>query len=193
MNSDITRSLIVSLRLVIVCWIIFLISYFIFPPLNAFGIIPRSFSHLSGIIFAPLLHASGSHIISNTVPLFFLTTVIIYVYPIIAMRVIAFSWLLTGAAVWLFADMFTAKIGIHIGASGLIYAEAGFLFFSGIFRRNFLSLIISLMVAVLYGGLIFGIFPTYLSNISWESHLAGLLSGIILAWIYKNTHVNDYQ
>lgn len=191
MKSNLIRSVLISINLVVICWIIFLVNHFIIHSLNNYGIVARDLSHLTGIIFAPLLHASGPHIISNSVPLFFLTTIILYIYPNISKQVLIFSWILTGLVVWLFADMFGGRIGVHIGASGVIYAEAAFIFFSGIFRRNFLSLIVALMVAILYGGMIFGIFPKALSNVSWESHLGGFLIGTLLAWLYKNKHLDD--
>lgn len=191
MKSNIIRSLLVSTYLVALCWIVFLLNHFIIHSLNSYGIVARDINHLIGIIFAPVLHVNGAHIISNSAPLFFLTSMIVYIYPKISTQVIAFSWILTGLVVWIFADMFGGRVGVHIGASGLVYAEAAFIFFSGIFRRNILSLIIALMVAILYGSMIFGIFPQALSNVSWESHLGGFIVGGMLAWLYKNTHVND--
>lgn len=191
MGSQFVRSGIISISLVALCWIIFLADYFIFDSLSFYGIVPRNVSHLSGIIFAPILHANFTHIISNSAPLFFLTATIIFVYPKISTRVIIFSWILTGLVVWMFADMFGGRVGVHIGASGLVYAEAAFVFFSGIFRRNFISIIVAVMVASLYGGMIFGIFPNGLSNISWEGHLGGFLVGTMLAWLYKNKQADD--
>ena len=37
-------------------------------------------------------------------------------------------------------------------------------------------------VAVFYGGLIFGLLPLG-GYVSWEGHLAGLIGGVLLAWI----------
>ncbi len=86
---------------------------------------------------------------------------------------------MTGLWVW-----FGGRIAYHIGASGLIYGLGSFLFFSGIIRRNINLLAISLLVAFLYGGMVWGIFP-YKPQISWESHLYGGIAGLILSAYYR--------
>jgi membrane associated rhomboid family serine protease len=77
------------------------------------------------------------------------------------------------------------RTAYHIGASGLIYGFASFLFFSGIIRKNLNLLAISLLVVFLYGGLVWGLFP-FDYKISWESHLFGALTGFILAFVFRN-------
>jgi hypothetical protein len=69
--------------------------------------------------------------------------------------------------------------------SGIIYALAGFLFTSGVIRKFLPLQAISLFVAFMYGGMIWGILPMQ-EKISWEGHLMGLIIGIILAFHYKN-------
>jgi membrane associated rhomboid family serine protease len=75
---------------------------------------------------------------------------------------------------------------MHIGASGVIYGLAAFLFLSGIISHNISLLTISLIVAFLYGGLLWGIFPLK-PEISWESHLWGALSGLALAVLFRKS------
>jgi membrane associated rhomboid family serine protease len=76
----------------------------------------------------------------------------------------------------------------HIGASGLIYALSFFLFFSGIFRKHIPLLAVSLLVAFLYGSMVWNMFPVAElvdSSVSWEGHLSGAISGLICAGIFK--------
>jgi membrane associated rhomboid family serine protease len=75
---------------------------------------------------------------------------------------------------------------IHIGASGVIYGLAAFLFLSGIISHNVRLLTISLIVALIYGGMFWGIFPTK-PEISWESHLWGGVSGFGLALLFRKS------
>jgi membrane associated rhomboid family serine protease len=84
--------------------------------------------------------------------------------------------------------VFSRTDGVHIGASGLVYGIASFLFFSGIIRRDPTTMVITLLVTFLYGGMIWGIFPEFFpkERISWESHLMGLLCGLVLAWFYRD-------
>ncbi|MFW6225222.1 MAG: rhomboid family intramembrane serine protease [Bacteroidota bacterium] len=84
-------------------------------------------------------------------------------------------YLVCNLLVWLLA-----RPSIHIGASGIIYGLAGFLIFFGIFRKDFKSLFISIIITLFYGGLVYGIFPNQ-PGISWESHLLGGITGAFFA------------
>ena len=166
--------------MVFLMWLIFFIEMNLDVKLSVFGILPREPLGLIGIIFAPLLHGSLLHLVSNTIPLLFLGITLYYFYGKIAKKVFIASYFLTGILVWLFA-----RTTFHIGASGLIYGIASFLFFSGIVRTEFRSLIISLFVVLIYGGLVWGILPS-MQGISWESHLAGALVGGMAAYVFRN-------
>jgi hypothetical protein len=76
-----------------------------------------------------------------------------------------------------------------VGASGVVYALAAFHFTGGVIRREAKLMAFSLLVVFLYGGLIWGIIPNFLpeKNISWESHLLGLLAGVLIALFYRKT------
>lgn len=148
-----------------------------------FGVLPRQVEGLKGVIFMPFIHSQRdfNHILSNSVPIFVLTALLIYFYRSIALRVWVIIWLATGFLTWYIAQK---GMSYHVGISGVIYGLFGFLFFSGIFRRNQSLWGISLMVIFLYGSLIWGIFPTK-EPISWEGHLAGLLTGILCAISFR--------
>lgn len=109
-----------------------------------------------------------------------LTAIVIYFYRDIALKVLIYSWFLTGASVWIFAENTGSY---HIGISGVIYALAAFVFFSGYLRKYLPLQALALFVVFLYGSMIWGIFPTN-ERISWEGHLAGMLVGVFLAWVY---------
>jgi len=145
-----------------------------------YGIFPRRIYGLFGIIASPFIHANFNHLINNSVPFFFLLTAIFYFYQKVAWRVLLISYLATGVLVW-----FIARPSYHIGASGLVYSFASFLFVSGIVRRNINLLAISLLVIFVYGSLVWGIFP-YRPDMSWESHLVGLTMGVLLAIFYRH-------
>ncbi len=143
------------------------------------GLLPLKAGGLKGILLAPLLHANFKHLFDNSLPLFFLSVAIFYFYRQVAYRVFFLVWVLSGLVVWL-----TARPAYHIGASGLVYGFASFLFFSGLFRNNIHLLAISLLVVFLYGGLVWGILP-YDFRVSWESHLVGGMTGLVLAFYYR--------
>ena len=99
------------------------------------------------------------------------------------MSVVLFTVLAGGILVWIFA-----RKANHIGASGLIYGLAAFLIVNGFLEKKFVPIIVSIAVAFVYGGLIRGIFPSLRSHISWEGHLFGAVSGVLIAFLLKKTN-----
>lgn len=164
---------------VLAIWTVFWVEVTFQVNLNNFGIYPRSISGLRGIIFSPFLHGSVEHLYNNTIPLAVLSGALVYFYRKIALRVMVWGILLSGVLTWLIG-----RESYHIGASGLIYVLASFIFFKGIFTRHFRLVAMSLLVVFLYGGLLWYIFPIK-DGISWEGHLAGFLTGLLFAILFK--------
>ncbi|MEA1877288.1 MAG: rhomboid family intramembrane serine protease [Bacteroidota bacterium] len=173
-------SIVFPMIFIIVIWLIFILDLSLDLDLFYWGLYPRKLSGLWGILFSPLLHGSLKHIIANTIPVFVLSTGLFYFYRDLAFRVLVLSYLATGILVWCFG-----RPSYHIGASGLIYALAGFLFFSGVLRKHVGLMAISLIIVFQYGSLVWGIFPLE-EKVSWEGHLMGLISGFILAVFYRH-------
>ncbi len=172
------RAFRIGLQLLAVIWLIFLASQIL--PLIQFGNKPRSIEGLLGIVTMPFLHANWSHLIDNTLPLFLTIVALFGNYPKVAKRILIYATLITGILVWVFAR------GVnHIGASGLFYALLSYLFVSGFLKKDLQSMGISLIIAFLYGYMIWGILPGQ-TGVSWESHMFGLLTGIFLAWNTKD-------
>lgn len=147
--------------------------------LNEFGLEPRTLKGIIGILTAPLLHGDWAHLIGNSMSFAALAGMLFYFYPKLAFRIMGISWITIGLLVWL-----TGRPSIHVGASGVIYAFAAFLFLSGIIRRHYQLMAVSLIVVFLYGSMVWGILPGQ-PGISWESHLAGMLVGLVLAAYYR--------
>lgn len=167
------------LAFVLVLWLVKIISLLFDLEIYHYGIYPQDFGGLKGIFFSPFIHGSLSHLASNSIPLLVLGSALFYFYREVAPRVVIGSIVITGIWVWVIA-----RESYHIGASGVVYSLAAFLFVSGILRRHPRLMALSLLVAFLYGGLVWGIFPVK-DHISWESHLMGLIAGIILALFYR--------
>lgn len=161
-------------------WMVFLVDSILKLELVYHGLFPRKISGLQGILFGPLIHGGIKHIVANSVPLFALSSLLFYFYRNLSFRVLFFCYFLTGVLVW-----FIGRPSYHVGASGIIYGLAGFLFASGIIRKHLGLIAISFLVAFQYGSMIWGIFPIE-DRISWESHFSGLLIGLGLALFYRN-------
>lgn len=160
------------------CWVVFgLNQMFWGGRLNQHGIVPRHLAGLSGILWAPFLHASMAHLFANTVPLLVLGGVLCARNPAEFVLVTLSGIIVSGGLTWAFA-----RNACHIGASGLIFCFFGYLASLALFRRTFGTLLLSLVCLVAYGGMLKGLLPTS-TPISWEGHIAGLFAGVLLAWI----------
>lgn len=173
-------SIILPLFFVFILWVSKIIDTSEHFNFFYYGVFPRNAKGLLGIFLSPLIHSDFNHLISNSIPIVILGSGIIYFYRQLAYKVIFFVWLLSGICVWI-----GARDSYHIGASGLIYGLAAFLFLSGLIRKDVRLAAISLLVVFLYGGLVWGVLPIF-PNISWEYHLYGGLSGFLAAIIYRN-------
>jgi membrane associated rhomboid family serine protease len=186
------QSFINALMIVASFWAIFIVSVITDVDFTPFGILPRHSEGIKGILFAPFIHGSFAHLISNTIPMLVLTTVIFWMYRKIAFRVLLLSILMGGLLVWIFGRSTTLNtnhievLTHHIGASGVIFALVGFLIASGIFRKKIKALMIAVAIFFLYGGIIWGVLPTQ-PGVSWEGHLFGFISGVVLAYIFKDS------
>lgn len=144
-----------------------------------YGVFPRSLDALTGILTFPFIHKDYDHLFSNAVPLFVLMAMLHYFYKDMASKVLLLVWLFGGAWLWM-----GGRPSYHIGASGVVYGLAAFIFFSGIWRKWRNMLAVSMIVVFLYGGMIWGIFPWF-KETSWEGHLFGGMAGLLLSWMYR--------
>ncbi|MBL1292809.1 MAG: rhomboid family intramembrane serine protease [Thiotrichales bacterium] len=174
---------VLSLYLFGAMWAVYLVDFVIPGSLTQFGIQPRSMSGLTGIIFSPFLHAGLGHIISNSIPLVVLGILVQLHSKDYFIKITLLGILLSGAFTWVFSSA-----GVVVGASGLIFCYWSFLLAYGFFRKDLKSIIIALVVAVCYFGLIFGL-VSLRSHISFAGHFGGFLSGVLLAyWLKKDVN-----
>jgi len=166
--------------LLIMIWGVFFVERSFNVDLSSHGIMPRTLAGLQGVLFSPFLHGSLNHIANNSFPLFILTTALIYFYREVSLKVLVYGIVLSGVITWVIG-----RNSVHIGASSLIYVLVSFIFFKGMMTQYYRLMALSLTVVMLYGGLIWYIFPEVDKQISWEGHLAGLISGFVFAISYK--------
>jgi membrane associated rhomboid family serine protease len=165
----------IALGFVALIWVIELLNWGLNLGPEDFGVRPRQLAGLPGILFAPLVHGGFAHLIANSLPLLVLGTAMLYLYPSAALRVLPAVYLGPGVAVWLFA-----RGGAHVGASGLVYGLVSYIFVAGLIRRDRRAIAASLLVCFMYGALVWGVLPIE-PGVSWETHLAAALIGVVLA------------
>lgn len=168
----------------VVLWFVFWLEIRFDFDFVQYGIYPRTFVGLQGIVFSPFIHADMKHLSNNTFPLFILLAALQFFYAKQSMQVIGYGIILSGFITWIIG-----RDNFHIGVSGLIYVLFSFVFFKGIQTKYSRLVALSLAVIIVYGGLVWYIFPTPFveggNSISWEGHLGGLLAGLVLSLIYK--------
>ena len=147
-----------------------------------FGVRPREWLGLLGILFAPLLHEGFEHLLANSLGLLLLGLISCGYGRRLTLVAVAWSWVLGGALAWIIG----AAGSVHIGASGVIFGLIGFLLANGLFRRGCLPQIIALCTLVLYGAALPAMLPSagreHMMLLSWEMHLGGFIGGVIASW-----------
>jgi membrane associated rhomboid family serine protease len=181
-KQKLIQSFFLPMLFVVLLWIIKLGEMAAQLNLGFLGVYPRNPEGLIGILTSPLIHADLKHLFANSVPLLVLGASLFYFYRELAVKTFLLIYLITGICVWA-----GGREAYHIGASGVVYGLASFLFLSGIIRRDGKLLAITLLVTFLYGSMVWGIFPEFFpeKNISFESHFWGMAAGIILAVYFR--------
>jgi membrane associated rhomboid family serine protease len=160
-----------------------MINLFTGRMLSQLGTIPRYVPGLKGIILGPFVHGSLQHYFSNIIPLCIFTYLLLQYGLKRYLQVTLWIMITSGLLVWLFARPAT-----HIGVSGVVYGYFGYLVLAGFLSGRFKLIIISVLVAFFYGGLIFGILPSS-PFVSWESHLFGFIAGLVAAKLWAKPSI----
>src|SRR4029079_17816529 len=114
-------------------WLIYLTDALLFrDSLAQHGIVPRTLRGLPGILFAPFLHASLSHLATNSLGILFLGGILILQSESTFWTVTFLGALSSGLGTWIIGR----GNSVHLGASGIIFAYFGFLLANGIFQRR---------------------------------------------------------
>jgi membrane associated rhomboid family serine protease len=159
-------------------WILELLDQLSGNQLDQLGIHAREIDGMPEILTAPFLHAGWDHLMSNSLPFV----------------VLGFLVLLSGLARWLVSSLIIIVISgmtawlltpvhtIILGASGLIFGWLTYLLARGLWSRRPAQVVIAVLVLLVYGGLIWGLFPGN-AGISWQAHLGGAAGGVLAAWL----------
>ncbi|MGY0407567.1 MAG: rhomboid family intramembrane serine protease [Polaribacter sp.] len=156
---------------------------------NKYGVLPRDLVGLRGVFLMHFIHSNAQHLFNNSIPLFVLASTLCYFYKEVAYKVLFYGGFLTGLSTWVIA-----RESYHIGASGIVYLLFSFIFFSGIIKKHYRLIAISLIVIFLYGSMIWYVLPVK-KGMSWEGHLSGFLIGLLFSFLFKNKGIvkKDHQ
>ena len=155
-----------------------IINLFTGRMLASFGVVPRNVNYLPMIFTSPFIHGSPQHLVANLITLWVFVALMGFQGQKRFVWISLWIIVVTGLLVWLFG-----RTALHIGASGVVYGYFGFLVLAGWRSRRQRMMFISVLIAFVYGSLLFGVLPQA-GFISWESHLFGFVSGAIAAWYW---------
>lgn len=165
--------------LVIAVWILFLIDTVLGGRLKKwFGLRPRAGFNPLAFLISPFLHVDLKHIIANTIPFFILGALVMVQGQLVFWVTTLIVIIVAGLGIWFFGK----TNSLHVGASGLILGYFGYLLASAFFSTDLATIIVAVVVAVLYLGLIWQVLP-FKKGVSTMGHLFGFLGGIAAAWI----------
>ena len=170
---------IVPITFIVAIWFIYWLEIHFSFNFNKYGVYPRTLKGFRGVFFTHFIHSNTNHLFNNSIPLFVLLCSLFYFYKDIAYKVLFYGGFFAGLITWVIA-----RDSYHIGASGIVYLLFSFVFFSGIIRKHFRLVALSLIIIFLYGSMIWYVLPIK-DGMSWEGHLSGFLVGFIFAIIYR--------
>jgi membrane associated rhomboid family serine protease len=156
-----------------VLWVVQFINAADSYGLDRFGLQPREVDGLWGVVTMPFLHGSYGHLVSNTVPLLAIGWMVLLSGLRIWATVTAIVVVGGGLLTWL-----VAPHGLIVGASGMIFGWLGYLLSRAWFSRKLKWIFVAVVALVFFGSLLFGLFPTLHSGVSWPAHVCGFAAGV---------------
>ena len=153
--------------------------------LNYLGILPREAPGLVGIMFAPLLHGSFTHLLFNSIPLFILANFILLEGFTSFIAITLIITVFSGIAVWL-----VGRKALHVGASGLIMGYWGFLLLAAVISPSVLTIFLIIICLYYFGGFASSLLPE--EGSSWESHVFGFLAGLLTSYLHLQDYITPY-
>jgi len=175
LDRESTRPFLVVFAVAAVMWMVEIIDLLPSTSFDRWGIRPRQFEGLFGIVTAPFLHAGFGHLISNTIPFLVLGCIIAAAGVQRFVQVTVLVGLIAALGTWLIGPSGT----VHIGASGIVFGYLTYLLTRGVFERKLGHIAIGLLVLFFYGGILWGLLPR--PGISWQGHLFGAIGGVVAA------------
>jgi len=185
-NADIEKkhflySLVIPALIVLLMLLSFVLEKGMGWDFHTAGVFPRRLESIGGVLSMPFVHSGWGHLFNNIISFFILSAALYYFYNPLATKILFLSYIFSGLILWIIG-----RDSWHIGASGVVYALAFFLFVSGILRKYAPLVAISLIVVFLYGNMVWHVFPWQeYDPVSWEGHLAGAVVGVVLALVYR--------
>ncbi|WP_297008340.1 rhomboid family intramembrane serine protease [uncultured Corynebacterium sp.] len=172
------KALITSGSFLVLIWVLMAVNALSNYRLTGYGVGPREIEGLRGILVAPFLHVDVNHLLANTPA----CAVLVFLIALSGQKAVWVSSVCTvvvgGVGIWLTGP----ENSVHVGASILIYGWVAFLVLRGFFARSVWQIVLGTVVALVYSGLFWGLFPGD-PGVSWQGHLFGAVGGGVAAFL----------
>jgi membrane associated rhomboid family serine protease len=157
-----------------VLWVVQILNAIDDYRLDRFGVKPRELDGLWGVVTMPFLHSSYGHLLSNTIPVVLIGWVLLLAG--------VSTWATVTGLVVVGGGLLTWLVGpgdsLIVGASGMVFGWLGYLLARAYFSRRLKWILVAVLVLIFFGTLLFGLFPTLNSDVSWQAHVCGFVAGI---------------
>lgn len=163
-------------KILCLLWGIYIVNLCVGNRLLYLGIRPRVPLGLTGIFFAPFLHANANHLFFNSIPFIVLANFVLIQGIPFFLHITAMIMLISGLLTWSFAER-----GLHVGASGVITGYWGYLLAHAYYHSSVTNITLAMVCAVYFAGILYSIFPGK-RHVSWQGHLFGLIAGLAVAY-----------
>lgn len=184
-RQSILAAILWPILIVFSLWLVYWVEIKFRIDFTTYGVFPRKVKGLFGVLASPFIHSGMEHLYKNSIPILVLTASLFYFYKDIAWKSLFYGLVFSGFLTWLIG-----RPSYHIGASGMVYFLASFLFFKGLRSKNYRLIALSLVVVFLYGSLVWGTMPGK-PGISWEGHLSGFITGLVFSFILNSKHFSS--
>jgi membrane associated rhomboid family serine protease len=166
-------NLVIPLALLAVAWGQELVDQLVFGGRWNLPMLPGG--SFLGVLTAPFSHSGFQHLIGNSMVFLPLSWLVL----LRGRRDYLAVWLgvlLAAIPVWLWWP-----VGSH-GLSGVVYGLLGYLLVIGWLEKRPLSIVLSLIALVAYGGVLPSLLPLFSpAGVSWIGHLSGFAGGVLAA------------
>jgi membrane associated rhomboid family serine protease len=166
-------NLLIPLALLAVAWAQELLDQLLFAGRWNLPMLPGG--SFVGVLTAPFSHSGLNHLVGNSLVFLPLSWLVL----LRGRRDYLAVWigvLLAAIPVWLWWP-----VGSH-GLSGVVYGLLGYLLVIGWLEKRPLSIMLSLVALVGYGGVLPSLIPLFSpAGVSWIGHLSGFAGGVLAA------------
>lgn len=175
--ARVRQSALVSALIVAFLWIVEALDVLTHHAIDATASLRAwEVSDLWSTFTAPFAHYGWAHLEANSALLLPLGFVLGLSGLGVLLRVTFIVMLGAGLGAWVLSPPHTAVAG----ASGVVFGWLTYLIVRAFWTRNWLQAVVGGLVAIVYGGVLWGVLPQG-SHVSWQCHLGGVLGGLLAA------------